>query len=91
MGGDSVKVASIGDAYVQENGIIRLGNGWLIGRLTDDVTFECVEENARPSQLERELVTMLSDYVSETGESESAVEVLSRLLTELEDYRKGNG
>lgn len=40
------------------------------------------------SQTERELVTLLSDYVGETGETESAVEVLSRLLTELEGFRE---
>ena len=48
------------------------------------VTEEYIPEK---SQTERELVTLLSDYVGETGESESAVEVLSRLLTELEMYR----
>lgn len=40
------------------------------------------------SQTERELVALLSDYVGETGKSEGAVEVLSRLLSELEQLRK---
>lgn len=40
------------------------------------------------SKLEDTLVTMLQDYVSENGESEGAVDVLGRLLTELEGYRK---
>ena len=61
-------------------------NNDLAKRLAD--TFEGVSSGCEnESQLERELVTLLSDYVGETGRSESAVEVLSRLLTELERYR----
>lgn len=45
------------------------------------------EKSTQPTQTERELITLLSDYVGETGQSEGAVEVLSRLLTELEGCR----
>lgn len=63
-----------------------------VGRIrsgTRPIHDESTENEALPpSQLERELVTLLFDYVGETGTSESAVEVLSRLLTELVELRR---
>lgn len=57
--------------------------------LADDLRTLAKNLELGGSQTERELVALLSDYVGETGESESAVEVLSRLLAELEGYRRG--
>lgn len=38
--GDAVNIVNLKGVYVQENGIIRMGDGYLIGRLVDDITYE---------------------------------------------------
>lgn len=55
------------------------------------ITSDADEHDTQITEGERrllnELTFLLSDYVGETGESEGAVDVLSRLLEELEGYR----
>lgn len=63
-----------------------------ISRIYDNgITSDTDEHDTQITEGERrllnELTFLLSDYVGETGESEGAVDVLSRLLEELEGYR----
>lgn len=56
---------------------------WIVSALED--ARDRIEEESRTLD---ELCALLSDSVGETGKSEGAVEVLSRLLTELAELRR---
>lgn len=46
MSGDACEIVNLNGAHVQENGIIRLGDGYYIGRL-DEISYEAVVERQK--------------------------------------------
>lgn len=65
--GDSIKIKVLNGVVVQENGIIRVENGLLIGRLESDISFEELEnkkENTREI-FKKELESLINKHSME--------------------------